>query len=110
MMRTDKVLIFLSFEQSENGDLRSSAYFTTALIERSDAMFGRRNWKNEILIEGPKEARLIAEIENFPDVNPDFDQYPVDLKFPKLRTFKECIKKMMLYSKHGIYSRIFRVD
>ena len=34
MMRTDKVLIFLPFEQSENGDLRSSAIVTTAILER----------------------------------------------------------------------------
>ena len=72
-------------------------------------MFGRGKWKNEILIEGEKEARLVARIENLPDVNPDYDIYPVDMKLPGRRTMMSAIKKSIEYSKHGIYNMFYKI-
>lgn len=73
-------------------------------------MFGRGKWKNEILIEGEKEARLVARIENLPDVNPDYDIYPVDMKLPGRRTMMEAIRKSIEYSKHGIYNMFYKIS
>lgn len=72
-------------------------------------MFGRKQWRNEILIEGEKSARLVSRIEKLPDVNPDYDVYPVDMKLPKKRTFWEAVKKSVEYSKAGIYNMFYKV-
>lgn len=72
-------------------------------------MFGRRNWRNDILIEGEKEAKLIARLEGYRDVNPDWYIYPLDLKLPERRTFWQAVKKAVEYSKHGIYNTFYKV-
>lgn len=74
-------------------------------------MFGiGKKWKNEILIEGEKGARLVSRIENLPDVNPEFDCYPVDMKLPGRRSFMEAVKKSIEYSKHGIYNMFYKIQ
>ena len=51
-------------------------------------MFGfGKKWQNKVLIEGEKEAMALAQIEGFPDVNPDFDCYPVDVTLKEKKTF-----------------------
>lgn len=72
-------------------------------------MFGKKNWETKILIEGEKSAQLVSRIENLPDVNPDYDVYPVELKLPKKQTFKEAIKKVIQYAEHNIYTMIYKV-
>lgn len=72
-------------------------------------MFGLKRWRNDVLIEGEKEARLIARIEGYPDVNPDWTVYPLDLKLPKKRTFLQAVKTAVEYSKHGIYNTFYKV-
>lgn len=72
-------------------------------------MFGRKKWKNQVLIEGEKEAQLVARIEKLPDVNSEFNQYPVDMKLPGKRSLKEAIKKSIEYSKHNIYNMFYKL-
>lgn len=73
-------------------------------------MFGiGKKWRTQLLIEGTKEADLIARTEGYPDVNPDWDQFPLDIKLPEKRTFWQAVKKTIEYSKHGIYSMFYKV-
>ena len=72
-------------------------------------MFGRKQWETKILVEGEKSAQLVSRIENLPDVNPDYDVYPVEVKLPKRQTLKEAIKKTIEYSKHNIYTMFYKV-
>ena len=67
-------------------------------------------WKNSVLVEGEKEATLVAREENLPGVDPEFDCYPVDITLPKRRTFWEAIKKSVNYSKMGLYNMVYKVD
>lgn len=71
-------------------------------------MFGRRKWKNSVLVEGEKEATLVAREENLPGVSPEFDQYPVDIALPRRRNLWQAIKKSMTYSKMGIYNMFYK--
>ncbi len=72
-------------------------------------MFGRKNWETKILIEGEKSAQLVSRIEKLPDVNPDYDVYPVEIKLPKRQTFREAVRKAIEYSKHNIYTMFYKV-
>jgi hypothetical protein len=72
-------------------------------------MFGRKKWQTKILIEGEKSAQLVSRIEKLPDVNPDYEYYPVELKLPEKTTFKEAIKKAVEYAKHNIYTMFYKV-
>ena len=72
-------------------------------------MFGRHKWKNSVLVEGEKEATLVAREENLPGVSPYFDAYPVDIALPKKRSLWQAIKKSMVYSKMGIYNMFYKV-
>lgn len=72
-------------------------------------MFGSKKWRNVVLIEGEKEAKLIARIEGYPDVNPDFDRYPVDLKLPGKVTLFSAVKKAIEFSKHGFYNLFYKI-
>lgn len=71
-------------------------------------MFGRKKWKNSVLVEGEKEATLVAREENLPGVSPEFDAYPVDIALPKRRTFWGAVKKGVKYSQMGIYNMIYK--
>lgn len=73
-------------------------------------MFGRKRWETKILVEGEKSAQLVSRIEHLPDVNPDYDYYPVEVKLPKRQTLKEAIKKTIEYSKHNIYTMFYKVS
>lgn len=68
-----------------------------------------KKWKNSVLVEGAKEATLVAREENLPDVDPDFDCYPVDIALPKRRNLWQAAKKAIRYSKMGIYNMFYRV-
>lgn len=67
-----------------------------------------RKWRNVILIEGEKGAQIVARIEKLPDVNPKFDQYPVDYKIEKKFTKKKAIKNAIEFSKLGLYNMIYK--
>lgn len=71
-------------------------------------MLRRKKWVNGLLIEGEKEAMLVAREEDLPGVNPDFDSYPVDITLPKMRTLWQAIKKSIKYSSMGIYTTIYK--
>lgn len=71
-------------------------------------MFGKKKWRNVVLIEGQNDAMLIARMENLPDVNEDFDGYPVDVTLNKKRTFWEAVKKAVAYSEKNIYNMLIR--
>ena len=71
-------------------------------------MFGKGKWKNSVLVEGEKEASLVAREENLPGVSPEFDAYPVDIALPKKRSFWQAVKKSVAYSKMGIYNMIYK--
>lgn len=73
-------------------------------------MFGRKKWETKILIEGEKSAQLVSRIEKLPDVNPDFEVYPVELKLPKKQSFREAINKAVEYAKHNIYTMFYKVN
>lgn len=67
-------------------------------------MFGKKNWRNVLLIEGKKDAEIVARIENLPAVDPNFDDYPVDLTLHRKCTFWEAVKRAALYSEKNIYN------
>lgn len=70
-------------------------------------MFGK-NWRNSVLIEGEKEAMLIARMEGFPAVNPEFDSYPVDVTLKKKQSFWGAVKRAVLFSERNIYNMIYK--
>ena len=72
-------------------------------------MFRRKKWETKILVEGEKSAQLVSRIENLPEVNPDYDLYPVEVKLPRRQTLKEAIRKTIEYSKHNIYTMFYKV-
>ena len=67
-------------------------------------MIGRKKWRNRILVEGVKEAQVIALMEGFPDPNPDFTRYPLDVTLPEKLTFWKAIKKAVWLSERCIYN------
>ena len=71
-------------------------------------MFGRGKWVNKVLIEGEKDAQLVSRIEGIPEVNPDFDQYPVDYKKPGRRSFWKALKVSLRYAKSNIYCMFYK--
>lgn len=73
-------------------------------------VFTRKKWRNSILIEGEKEAMLIARMEGLPEVNRDFDAYPVDMTLPERRTMREAIKKAIAYSKANVYNMFWKEE
>lgn len=73
-------------------------------------MIFKKNWRNTVLIEGQKEATTIARMEHLPDVNPDFDNFPVDVTLGGKRTFWQAVKKAVTLSQKNIYNMFYRVD
>ena len=67
-------------------------------------IFRRKNWTNVLLIEGEKEAQIVARKEGWPMPNHDFDGYPVDLQLPERKTFWKSVKKAVEYSELNIYN------
>lgn len=73
-------------------------------------IFKKKLWRNQVLIENEKEAMLISQMENLPEVDPRFDNYPVDVRLPEPLTFKQAIKKAILFSERSMYNLIYRVN
>lgn len=71
-------------------------------------MFGKRKWVNKICIEDEKEAQIVSRIEKLPEVNPDFDRYPVDYKKPGHRSLRQAVKISVEYAKHNIYNMFYK--
>ena len=72
-------------------------------------MFGKKKWRNMLLIEGEKDAMLVARLENLPAVDHNFDDYPVDVTLNKKCTFFEAIRKAVSYSERNIYNMLIRI-
>ena len=70
----------------------------------------RKKWKNMLLIEGEKDAMLVARLENLPEPSKDFDDYPVDLTLNKKLSFWKAIKKSVAYSERNIYNMLIRIS
>ncbi len=68
-----------------------------------------KRWRNDILIEGEKSAKIVSRIEKLPDVSPDFDDYPVDVKLPGRRTKRQAVKKAKMYSDLNIYNMFYKI-
>lgn len=73
-------------------------------------MIFKKKWKNTLLVEGEKEAQIVARKEGLPMPDPSFDQYPVDLQLPKKLSFKEAVKKAIEYSKLNIYNIFYKEE
>ena len=71
-------------------------------------MFGRKKWKVDLNVEGELQANTVSRKEGLPKVNPDFDQYPINIELPKKMTFKEAINKAIDYGQAGIYSILYK--
>ena len=67
-------------------------------------------WKNKILIEGEKEAMVISQKEGYPEVDHNFENYPVDVTLPEKLTFLEAVKRAVWYSERCIYNLIIKDD
>ena len=72
--------------------------------------FSKKKWRNSVLIEGEKEAMLVSRMEGLPEVDHNFNNYPVDLTLPKRRTLREAVKKAIDYSKANIYNMFWKED
>ena len=64
----------------------------------------KKNWTNVLLIEGEKEAQIVARKEGLPMPDHNFDQYPVDLTLPERTSFLQSLKKAIEYSELNIYN------
>ena len=65
-------------------------------------------WKNKVLIEGEKEAMVLSQLEGYPEVNHDFDAYPLDVTLPEKLTFWDAVKRAIWFSERCIYNLIVR--
>ena len=72
-------------------------------------MFGRHKkcWKVDLNVEGELQARTVSRKEGLPDINPEFDAYPINVQLPK-RTFKQAVRTALEYAQAGIYSVIYK--
>lgn len=73
-------------------------------------LFKKKIWQNQVLVENEKEAMLISQMENLPTVDPRFDNYPVDVRLPDKLTFKQAIKKAILFSERSMYNLVYRCE
>lgn len=73
-------------------------------------IFIKKKWRNSVLIEDEKEAMLIARMEGLPDVDHNFDNYPVDMVLPYKRSFWDAVRKAVDYSRGNIYNMIWKED
>lgn len=70
-------------------------------------MFWKR-WRTSVLVEGEKEAALVAREEGLPGVNPGFDAYPLDIALPKKQSLLQACRKAIRYSRMGIYNMFYK--
>ena len=68
----------------------------------------KKKWRNSVLVEGEKEAMLIARMEGLPDVDHNFDNYPVDVTLTRRCSFREALKKALLFSERNMYNMIYK--
>lgn len=68
----------------------------------------KKKWTNRILIEGEKEAMFLAQNLGLPEVNPNFDGYPVDMVLPKKRTFWQAVKYSVYLGERCVYNMIVK--
>lgn len=66
-------------------------------------------WTVVLLIEGEKEAQIVARKEGLPMPDHNFDQYPVDLELPGKWTKRRANKKLLEYSELNIYGICVKV-
>jgi len=66
-------------------------------------------WRNEVLIEGEKSARLLARLEGLPGVNPNYDRYPVDVKLAEKNSFLKAVKRSIQFSELGLYNMFYKI-
>ena len=71
-------------------------------------MFGRKKWKVDLNVEGYLQAMTVSRNDGLPKVNPEFDNYPVNVELPKKMTFKQAVNKAIDYGKAGIYAIIYK--
>ena len=72
-------------------------------------MIFRKKWRTTVLVEGEKDAMLVARMEGLPEPDPAFQGYPVDLTLPKKKTFIQAVKTAMAYSQRNIYNMFYKV-
>ena len=74
-------------------------------------MFKKKGkWRNQVLIEGQKEASAISRFEKLPKINPYFNDYPVDMVLEGRRSFFNAVKKAIVLSKMNIYNIFFKEE
>ena len=71
-------------------------------------MFGRKKWKVDLNVEGELQARTVSRKEGLPDVNPEFNNYPINVELPKRMTFKQAMRKVIDYGQAGIYTILYK--
>lgn len=71
-------------------------------------MFGRKKWNVDLNVEGPLQAMAVSRAEGLPGVNPEFDNYPVNMEIAKKVSLKDAISKAIEYGKAGVYSIVYK--
>ena len=71
-------------------------------------MLGRKKWKVDLNVEGQLQAMTVSRNEGLPGVNPEFDNYPINVELPKRMTLKQAVQKAIDYGKAGIYAIIYK--
>lgn len=68
------------------------------------SLFRKKSWWTVVLlIEGEKEAQIVARNEGLPMPDHNFDRYPVDLELPEKMSKRKANKKLLRYSESNIY-------
>ena len=68
----------------------------------------KKRWKVDLNVEGELQAMTVGRNEGLPGINPDFDNYPINVSLPKKMTLKEATKKVIDYGRAGIYSIMYK--
>ena len=71
-------------------------------------MFGRKKYNVDLSIEGELQAMTVSRKDGLPEVNPEFDHYPVNMTLAGKRTLRQAVKEAMEYGKAGIYTIIYK--
>lgn len=73
-------------------------------------MFGKKKWRNVVLIEGEKEAMLVSRTEGLPGIDHAFNRYPVDFEIAQPQSFRKALRKAIFYSKAGLYNLFYKEE
>ena len=71
-------------------------------------MIFEKKWKIILLIEGEKEARLVASEENIPIFSDSIEEYPIEFENKVNLTYWQAIKKARKYSELNIYHILYK--